>query len=62
MLTDDVQQILANARLFNGAKNDITIFAEKLVHQLGIALNHERKHFGIQGDTVHVLEEAIKKK
>jgi hypothetical protein len=29
---------------------------------LHTTLSHERKHFGIQGDTIFVLEEAIKKK
>ena len=62
MLIADVQLILYNARTFNGENSAIAISAEKLVSQLQTALNHERKHFGIQGDVINVLEEAIKKK
>jgi hypothetical protein len=62
MLIEDVQLIVSNARLFNGQESELANLAEKLVSQLLAALNHERKHFGIQGDTIHVLEEAIKKK
>lgn len=62
MLIDDVQLIAHNARSFNGEGNELAISAGKLVSQLQTALNHERKHFGIQGDVINVLEEAIKKK
>lgn len=57
-----MQLLLSNARSFNGESSEIAIHAEKLVAQLMTALNHERKHFGIQGDVINVLEEAIKKK
>lgn len=62
MLIEDVQLIAYNARSFNGETSEIAVYAGKLVNQLQIALNHERKHFGIQGDVINVLEEAIKKK
>jgi Bromodomain len=62
MLMEDVQLLLSNARSFNGENSEIATHAEKLVSQLQTALNHERKHFGIQGDVINVLEEAIKKK
>jgi hypothetical protein len=62
MLIDDVQLLLSNARSFNGDNCEISSCAEKLVSQLVNALNHEKTHFGIQGDVINVLEEAIKKK
>ena len=62
MLIDDVQLLLSNARSFNGDNCEISSCAEKLVSQLINALNHEKTHFGIQGDVINVLEEAIKKK
>ena len=62
MLIDDVQLLLSNARSFNGDNCEISSCAEKLVFQLINALNHEKTHFGIQGDVINVLEEAIKKK
>ena len=62
MLIDDVQLLLSNARSFNGDNCELSSCAEKLVSQLINALNHEKTHFGIQGDVINVLEEAIKKK
>lgn len=62
MLIDDVQLLLSNARSFNGDHCELSSCAEKLVSQLINALNHEKTHFGIQGDVINVLEEAIKKK
>ena len=62
MLIDDVQLLLNNARSFNGDTCELSSCAEKLVSQLINALNHEKTHFGIQGDVINVLEEAIKKK
>ena len=61
-MIEDVQLIHYNARLFNGENSDFALSANRLVNQLQTALNHERKHFGIQGDVINVLEEAIKKK
>lgn len=61
-LLDDVQLMAENAEKFNGLNSDISKRANSLVHQLKESLNHDRIHFGAEGDTIKILEEAIQKK
>ena len=61
-LLADVQLMIDNSRAFNGADSPFTKNAMKIYNVLLTALTHERKHFGIERDTIHILEEAIKKK
>eukprot|EP01007_Sphenomonas_quadrangularis_P000517 NODE_135_length_2032_cov_270.275340_g102_i0.p1 GENE.NODE_135_length_2032_cov_270.275340_g102_i0~~NODE_135_length_2032_cov_270.275340_g102_i0.p1 ORF type:complete len:618 (+),score=44.83 NODE_135_length_2032_cov_270.275340_g102_i0:23-1855(+) len=58
----DVELMANNASLFNGAKSIFAVTAYKLLDQLKTSINHEQVHFGIDKDTIRLMEEAIKKK
>jgi hypothetical protein len=61
-LLDDVTLMAENAELFNGKASDIAKNGWKLVNKLKRGLAHDREHFGVEGDTIRILEEAIQKK
>jgi len=61
-LLDDVTLIAENAEKFNGVNSEIAKYGLKLVARLKNNLSHEFIHFGPEGDTVRILEEAIQKK
>eukprot|EP01038_Epipyxis_sp_PR26KG_P009931 gene9931-13360_t len=61
-LKSDFNLMVRNAEQFNGVGSPIAQAANKLLVKLQQSLVHERKHFGVDNDSILKLEEAIHKK
>lgn len=59
---NDMHLMARNAETFNGSVSEITKNAWFLYKRLERAVNHEKNHFGEEGDVYRLLEEAISKR
>eukprot|EP00975_Prorocentrum_lima_P051802 10849174-Prorocentrum_lima.AAC.1 len=57
-----MRQLVDKAVLFNGANHAVAVAAKKVFDLLVASLEHERKHFGPEKDSLAQLERVIETK